>query len=149
MFSRTESQTCFLHFLIRQQPDQRLIGQISNLDAVSPWISEVATEVWVQFQLVLVDELAPHFVDLLSIPHHEAKMLDAVGLQFLDFKDRHELMRSKLAPGGAFTASQHFQSKDVGVKLDSLLRIGHLDHNMVAAVYLDHGLRSARPGVRL
>jgi hypothetical protein len=125
-----------LNLLIRKEPNQGFIGQVSNLNAVSPRIPKVATEAWVQLEFVLVPEFAPDFIDLLGIPHHQTEVLDPVWLQPLHLEDGHELMFTQLAPGRPFAASQHFESEDVGIELNRLFCIGHFDHNMVAAVNL-------------
>jgi len=39
----------FLHFLVRQQPDQRLIVQIHHLDAIAEGIAEIAAEAGNEF----------------------------------------------------------------------------------------------------
>jgi hypothetical protein len=75
-------------------------------------------------------------MDLLGIAHHQAKMLDAVGLQVIHFENRHELMFSQLAPGRPLTASQHFESEDVRVKPDGLFGIGDLNDDVVATIHL-------------
>jgi hypothetical protein len=106
------------------------------LNAVSPRIPKVATETWVQLEFVLVPELAPDFIDLLGISHHQTEVLDPVWLQPLHLEDGHELMFTQLAPGRAFATSQHLESEDVGIELHRLFCICHFDHNMVAAVNL-------------
>ena len=59
-FSRClETQPGPLNLLIREEPNQGFIGQVSNLNAVSPRIPKVATEAWVQLEFVLVPKLAP------------------------------------------------------------------------------------------
>jgi hypothetical protein len=90
----------------------------------------------VQLEFVLVRELAPDFVDLLGIPHHQTEEFDPVWLQALHLEDGHELMFTQLAPGRPFATSQHFESEDVGLELNRLFCIRHFDHNMVAAVNL-------------
>src|SRR5215831_5340584 len=89
----------FLHFLVREQPHQRLVGQVTDLNAVTPRIAKVAAEVGMEFQLVLLHEFIPDFLDLLRITDHQPEMLDSIGLELLYLKDRHELVLAKLAPG--------------------------------------------------
>jgi hypothetical protein len=39
-----EFDSGLLHFAIGQKPDQRFVVEIDNLDAVAPWVVEIATE---------------------------------------------------------------------------------------------------------
>src|SRR5262249_1530679 len=149
-FRRTKRQTSLLYLLVGEQPYQRLICQISDLDTVSPGIAKITAEVRVQLEVVFFREFAPHCLDLYGIADHQAKMLHAVGLQFLYLEDRHELMLTQLAPRRAFTPSQHLQAKHIRVKPDGLFGVGHFDHDVVAAIDLDrHRLLSTHEVFRL
>jgi hypothetical protein len=48
-WSIAERYSGFLHFAVRQQPDQRLIVKIDNLNTVAPRITKVAPERRFQF----------------------------------------------------------------------------------------------------
>src|SRR5687768_15835812 len=48
-----ETEPDLLNLLIREEPNQGFIGQVSNLNAVSPRIPKVATEASVQLEFVL------------------------------------------------------------------------------------------------
>src|SRR5437773_2575685 len=39
-----EFDSGLLHFAVRQKPDQRFVVKIDNLNAVAPWVVEVAAE---------------------------------------------------------------------------------------------------------
>src|SRR5262249_34182254 len=80
MTSFLELNADFLHFLVREQPNQRLVGQVTDLNAVTPRIAKVAAEAGVEFQLVLLHEFIPDFLNLLRIPDHQPEMLDSIGL---------------------------------------------------------------------
>jgi hypothetical protein len=94
-----------LHFPVRQQPHQRFIVQIHNLNAVAPRIAEVAAETGRQFELVFLGELAPYFLDLPVVADHEAEVFRAIGLELLDFEDGHELVFTEFAPSRAFATA--------------------------------------------
>ena len=66
MGSPPERDAGFLHFLIGEQPDKRLVAQIADLNAIAPGIAKVAAKTRMQLQLVLLRELLSHFLDLLA-----------------------------------------------------------------------------------
>src|SRR6267143_5904269 len=137
MSSPSELDTGLLDFLIGEEPDERFIAEIADLNTVSPGIAEVATKARHQFKFVLVDELLPHFFDLFLVTDHETKMLRAIRLQCVHFEDRHELMLAQLAPGRAFAAAEHLQAKDIRIEFDCPFRIRDFDHYMITAIDLD------------
>src|SRR5438445_13850863 len=47
----------FLHFAIRQQPDERFVVQVDDLDAVAPRIAEVAPKPRNQFEPIFLRQL--------------------------------------------------------------------------------------------
>jgi hypothetical protein len=137
MSSPSERDTGLLDFLVGEEPDERFIAEIADLNTVSPGIAEVATKAGHQGKFVLVDELLPHFLDLFAVANYETEMLRAIRLQCLHFKDRHELMLTQLAPSGAFAAAEHLQAKDIGIEFHRFLGVGDLYDDMVTSVDLD------------
>src|SRR5688572_26709899 len=55
----SEGQTGLLNLLVGKEPNQGFIGEVSNLNAVSPRIPKVATEIGMQLEFVLARELTP------------------------------------------------------------------------------------------
>ena len=133
-----------LDFAVGEQPDQRLVGQVPHLDAVAPRIAEVAAEVRLQLQPVLLGELLPHLVDLRLVAHHDAEVLHAVRAELLHLEDGHELVLAQLAPGRALAASEHLEIEHVGIKRHGLLGVVHLDGDVVAPVDLHSHTDSPR-----
>src|SRR5438477_3097194 len=82
----------FLHFRIRQKPDQRFIVQIDHLDAVAPGVAKIAAKSRLQFQTVLLLHLLAHLSKLFLVAHNESKMTDPVRLDPLDFEDGEKLV---------------------------------------------------------
>jgi hypothetical protein len=126
-----------LNFLVGEKPDERFVTEIADLDAVTPRIPEIATEIGLHFELVFFCEFLSYLFDLNGITDHQSKMLHAVRLKFFHFKDRHELMLTQLAPRGAFPAAKHFQAKDVCIEIDSFLCVSNLNDNVITSVNLD------------
>lgn len=134
-----------LHFLVGQQPDQRLIVEIHDLNPVAPGIAEVAAEAGHEFELIFLGELSPDFLDLFLVAHDQAEVLPSVRLELLDLQDGHELVFAQFAPGCAFTAAEHLQPEHVRVELHGFLRVRHFDRDVVAAVYLNRHCFSRFP----
>src|SRR4249920_2501501 len=137
MSSLSELDTDLLDFLVGEEPDERFIAEIADLNSVSPGIAKIATKTRHQGKFVLVDEFLPHFLDLFLVTDHESEMLRAIRLQLVHFKDRHELVLAQLAPGGAFAAAEHLQAEDIRIEFHRLLGIGDLNDDMVTSVDLD------------
>ena len=54
---RGELDAGFLHFAVREEPDERFVVQIDDLDAVAPRVAKVAAETFEQLQAVFVRNL--------------------------------------------------------------------------------------------
>jgi hypothetical protein len=91
-----------LHFLIRKQPDQRLILQVYHLNPIAKRIAEIAAKAGNQFQSVFLYDLLPHFSELRFIAHENSKTPHPVRLHFLDLEDREELMFAQFEKRIAF-----------------------------------------------
>ena len=137
MSAPSELDTGLLDFLVGEEPDERFIAEIADLNTIPPWIAEVAAKAGHQFEFVLVDKLLPHFLDLFFVTDHETEMLRAIRLQCVHFKDRHKLMLAKFAPGSTLTATQHLEAEHVRVELHGFFGVSDFDHNMIAAIDLD------------
>src|SRR5207253_1562377 len=61
---RSELHARLLHLTIRQQPNERFIVQIDDLDAVSPRVAEVAPKRRDQFDSIFLHQLPAHRRDL-------------------------------------------------------------------------------------
>src|SRR5689334_25377278 len=90
-----------------------------------------------KLQFILLRQFVANFLNLLRIADHESKVFRAIGLQLLDFKNRHELMLAELAPGSSLAAAQHLQSEHVLIELHRFLGVGDFDYDMVATVDLN------------
>src|SRR5262249_46275378 len=91
-YSLFELDTRSLHLAVRQQPDQRFVVKIDNLDAISPWIAKIAAERRLQFEFVFLRELLSNLFELRFIANHDPKMPHVGALRFFDFEDREKLM---------------------------------------------------------
>ena len=70
----------FLHLLVGQEPDERLVVQVNDLDAVAEWVVEIAAETGDQGKAVLFRQFLPDLVELHFVTHDEAKVSGSVRL---------------------------------------------------------------------
>ena len=130
-----------LHFLVGQEPDQRLVVEIDDLNAIAPRVAEIAAEWRDEFEAVFFDELLAHFRQLPFIADHNPEVAHAVGLDFLDLEHRQELMFAQLEEGVAFALLKLFEIEDVLIKGDRLVNITDFDGDVVASVnFHTHGV---------
>jgi hypothetical protein len=134
---RAESQARVLHFTVGQQPDQRFVVQIANLDPIAKRIVKIAPKLFVQLEAVFIHHFFPHFRDLLFVPHHDAKMPHPAALQFLHLKDSQELMFAQFEKRIPLPGIEFPQIEDVLVKLDRFFHIIDLDCNVITAKNLN------------
>jgi hypothetical protein len=126
-----------LHLAIRQQPDQRFIVEINDLDAITPWIAKVAAETFDKLESVFTDELFAHFRNLRVVAHHDPEVAVAsIGLHSFALEHREELMLAKFEKGVTFPFVESLQPEDILVKCDRLFDVADFDSDMVAAINL-------------
>jgi hypothetical protein len=108
--------------------------KIDHLDAISPWIAEVAAKSGDQFEVILFRELIAHLTELRLVADHDAKMPIALIVTH-PFVLEHcqKLMLPEFEERVALTFIEFFQTKDVHVKGDCLVNIAHLDGDVIAA----------------
>ena len=131
-----ELQAGFLHFAIRQQPNQRFIVKIDNLNAVAPGIVKVATKRRLEFQFVFSSQFLPDFFDLFFVAHHDSEMAHVGWLNFFYFKNCEELVLAEFEEGIAFSAVELLQIENVLIKRDRLFDVINLDRDMITSVNL-------------
>ena len=110
--------------------------KIHHLNPIAERIAEVTAEPRNQFQPVLLRDLLAHLGELHFIANHYAEMPHAVGLHFLDFEHREELMLAELEERIAFSFVKLLQIENVLVERDRLLHVIHFDGDMIASVNL-------------
>src|SRR4026209_945271 len=72
--SGVEFDTRLLDFAIRQEPHQRFIVKIDNLDPVAPWIAKITAKGRLQFEFIFFLERLSNFRQLRFIANHDAEM---------------------------------------------------------------------------
>jgi hypothetical protein len=132
-----EADAQILDFLIRKEPDEGFVVQIPDLNAVPPGVPKIAAKPRVQLEPVLGRQFSPDRLHLLIIAQHEAEVLGAVRAHPVHFENGEKLMGPQLTPGGAFSAAEHFQIEDIGVKGDGLPGIIHLNGDMIDSIDVD------------
>src|SRR5438094_4963673 len=75
----------FLHFRIRQKPDQRFIVQIDHLDAVAPGVAKIAAKSRLKSQTILLLHLFAHLSELFLVAPDQSKLPYPVRLPPLHF----------------------------------------------------------------
>jgi hypothetical protein len=146
-FVASESYSDFLHFLVRQQPDQRFVVQIDYLNPVAKRIVKIATESGDQFQAVLLCDFFPNLRELPFIAHHDSEVSHPVGPHFLDLEHREELVRAEFEKSVTFAFVEFFEVENVLVKRDCFCHVSHFDGDVVAAIDL-HAHKFFRANVR-
>ena len=131
-----EFNACFLHFTVRQEPDERFIVKIDYLNAIAPWIAKVAAEWRLQFEFVFLGEFLSDFLKLRFIANHDSKMSHVCSLNFVDFENRQELMVTQFEERVALAAAHLFEIENILVKGHRLLNVIHLDRDMIASIDL-------------
>src|SRR6476619_601738 len=126
----------FLHFRIRQKPDQRFIVQIDHLDAVAPGVAKIAAKSRLQFQTVLLLHLFAHLSELFLVAHDESKMTDPVRLDLLDFENGEKLVLTQFHESVAFAAIHLLQIKDILIKFHRRSDIIHFDRDVFESINL-------------
>ena len=53
----------------REELDDRIIQQIPNLNAITPWLSKITPKIRHQCEPVLEDKFIPHFISLRLSQH--------------------------------------------------------------------------------
>jgi hypothetical protein len=132
-----ERDTRLLHLAIGEQPDERFIVQIDDLDAIPPRVTEVAAKRWDQLDGVLMHQFVAHLSELLFIAHHEADVPVArVSRHSLSLEHREKLVLAEIEERIALSFIQFFQTEDILIKRDRLPDIADLDRDVIAAINL-------------
>jgi hypothetical protein len=131
-----EFDTRFLHFAVRQQPDERFVVEVDYLDTIAPWIVKIATKRWLKFELVFLCEFLPDFLKLRLITNHDPEMPRVCALNFFDLKNREELVLAQFEESVTLTATHLFEIENILVKGHRLLNVIHLDRDMIASIHL-------------
>ncbi len=87
-----ELDSGLLDFAVREQPNQRLIVKVHHLDAVAPWVTEIASEPRLHLKPVLLSDFLTDFTDLPLVTYHDAEMLRPIRSEFFHLEDGQELM---------------------------------------------------------
>src|SRR3982751_4115331 len=111
-----EFNTHLLHFRIRQEPDQRFVVKIDNLDTISPWIAKIATERWLQFEFVFLSQFLFDFFELRFVANHDPEMPHVCSLNLVHFKYREELMLPQFEERITLASTHLFEIENVLVK---------------------------------
>jgi hypothetical protein len=135
-----------LNLAIRQQPDERLVVQVNDLNTIAPRIAEITPETGNQLQAVSSDKFVTHLGELRLIANHDSKMPAAtLSDHTLPLKHCQELMFAELEERVSLALIQLLQSENVAVKRHCLLDIADLNRNVIATINLNtHQNESSR-----
>src|SRR5262245_2822011 len=131
-----ELKACFLHLAIRQQPDERFVVKIDDLNAISPWIAKVTAKRRLQFEFVLLGKLLFHFLELRFIPNHDPEVPHVCSLDLVDFENCEELVITQFEESVAFAATHLLEIENILLKGHCLLNVIHFDRNVIAPINL-------------
>jgi len=131
-----EFDTRFLHFAVRQQPDERFVVEVDYLDTIAPWIVKIATKWRLKFEFVFLCEFLPDFLELRFITNHDPEMPHVCALNLFDFKNREELVLAQFEKCIALAAAHLFEIENIFVKGRRLLDVINLDRDMIASIHL-------------
>ena len=126
----------FLHFAIRQKPDQRFVVKIDNLNAVAPWISKVTAKWRLEFQFVFLGQLLADFFELFFVAHHDSEMAHVCAPNFIDFEDGEELMLAKFEESVALAFIELLEIENILIKRDRLFDVVDFNRDMITTVDL-------------
>jgi hypothetical protein len=141
-----EPHACLLNLAIRQQPDERLVVQVNDLNTIAPRIAKITPETGNQLQAVFPDKFVAHVGELRVIANHDSKMRAAIlSDHALPFKHCQELMFAELEERVALALVQLLQTENVAVKRHRLLDIADLNRDVIATIDLNtHQNESSR-----
>jgi hypothetical protein len=107
--SAPEFDAGFLHLAKRQQPDERFIVEIDDLDAVAPRIAEIAAEAFDQLQSIPARQLLAHLRDLRIVAHHDSEVpICWIRDHSLALKHGKKLVFAEFEKGVAFAFVEFF-----------------------------------------
>lgn len=141
-----EPHACLLNLAIRQQPDERLVVQVNDLNTIAPRIAKITPETGNQLQAVFPDKFVAHLGELRVIANHDSKMRAAtLPDHALPFKHCQELMFAELEERVSLALVQLLQTENVAVKRHRLLDIADLNRDVIATIDLNtHQNESSR-----
>jgi hypothetical protein len=101
-----------LHFTIRQQPNEGLVVQVDDLDAISPGIAKVTAKSGNQLETILVNKLFANFDNLGRVADHNPEMgVAALRDHALVLKHRQELVLAEFEEGSPSPSSSFSSPK--------------------------------------
>src|SRR5262249_20996867 len=110
--------------------------KIDHLNAIAPGIAKIATERWLQFELIFLREVLSNFLQLRFVANHHPEMPHVCSLTSVDFENREELMCPDFEDRVAFAATHLFEIENILVKRHRLLDVIDFDGYMIASVNL-------------
>src|SRR5262249_42836563 len=103
-----ETNPSLLHLLVRQQPDERFIMEIDNVNPVPKWVAENTTKSRNELQPVLLCDFLSNLRQLRFVADDQSEVPSIGRRQLFYLRHCQELMFSHLKEGVSLAATVQF-----------------------------------------